>query len=79
MAILRRKYSPRVCSGQKRITMVFCIWQVTPVLGMLLDMQRRRQGSEGEEPWPRKVHLTYAVHHKEEAALLQRALIARAM
>ena len=53
--------------------------QVTPVLGILLDVARRRQLPQGEKLWPKKVHLTYAMHHKEEATLLERPSIARAM
>ena len=62
---------------QHRLT-IFAV-QVTPVLGILLDIARRRQLSQGEKLWPKKVHLTYAMHHKEEATLLERPSIARAM
>ena len=51
---------------------VIIAMQVTPVLGILLDIARRRQLPHGERLWPKKVHLTYAMHHKEEATLLER-------
>lgn len=54
-------------------------WQVTPVLGMLLDMGRQRRLPQGRKLRPRKVYLTYAMHYKEEAALLEKAVINNAM
>ena len=52
---------------------------MTPVLGMLLDMARRRQLPQGSALCPRKVYLTYAMHYKQEAALLEKPLISKAM
>lgn len=52
---------------------------MTPVLGMLLDMERQRQLLEGRKLFPRMVYLTYAMHYKQEAALLEKPLIAKAM
>ncbi len=56
-----------------------CLWQVTPVLGMLLDMERQRQLPEGRRLCPKMVYLTYAMHYKQEAALLEKPLIGKAM
>ena len=49
------------------------------MLGMLLDMERQRQLPEGRKLCPRMVYLTYAMHYKQEAALLEKPLIGKAM
>ena len=52
---------------------------MTPVLGMILEMGRKRRLPQGRKLLPRKVYLTYAMHYKEEAALLEKAVINKAM
>ena len=57
--------------------------QVTPVFGILNDLQQRRAGSDGNGGpggmVPQKVVLVYVASMKNELALLQRPLIADAM
>ena len=61
----------------------FCALQVTPVFGILNDLQQRRVGSDGNGGpggmVPQKVVLVYVASMKNELALLQRPLIADAM
>ena len=57
--------------------------QVTPVFGILNDLQQRRAGSDGNGGpggmVPQKVVLVYVASMKNGLALLQRPLIADAM